>query len=246
MNFSDLIIIALIILVAISFFLALPVATFLLYYYRLRKKGKRSKNIGLAIFIFSVVGMIILAIKIFVGPSGFGPDYDNAEIKQIIGGKLLCKSIHTADFQSFETDVNYKYLTKYGDTIKLGDGTYFNSEWEKDEQLQKLGNWLILITGSMDGYDRIILKNIKTNSMRIFDINDNFIENDSLWKSKKIKVLSEYCCPETNIKKIEKGKIILKYRFRISKNLFNKYDKRMITLQIDSITGNIKIVKIIE
>jgi hypothetical protein len=78
--------------------------------------------------------------------SGFGPDYDKAEIKQNIGGTLICNSVHTADIQNYQYDVSYEYENVNDSTFDIGSGTYYNREWNKDEQLVQYKNWTILKT----------------------------------------------------------------------------------------------------
>ena len=227
----------------IVLFSILPIFTFI-FYRIIRKKGKVYKMVGLMIFSLTTIGMVALAIKTLFGPSGFEPSYETIEIKQNIGGKLLCKSEYNADLHDWQYQISYNYITNNRDSINLGDGTYKGREWEKNEQLIKLGNWLILKTGSWSGSDRIILKNTLTDSLLVYNLNDEFIENDSLWKVQKIKSLLNYCCSESYIENISNGVIVLKYKFRTNENLNNLYDNRLITYQIESESGHIKMIKI--
>ena len=81
------------IIIGIAIFSTPSILTFL-FYRKLRKKGKAYKNAGLITFSLTTVAMLILAIKIITGPSGFGPEYDSIEIEQEIDGKLLCESVY--------------------------------------------------------------------------------------------------------------------------------------------------------
>jgi hypothetical protein len=243
MDITGFVFVGLMIIIGILMFSILPVLTFLLYRV-LRAKGKIYKNIGLTIFILSILGMITLGLKIILSPSGFGPEYENVEIKQKIGGKLLCESVYNADIHDWQYDINYKYLTQSGDTLDLGNGTYIARDWNKDEQLVQLDKWLILKTGGWYGNDKVIMRNIITDSTVIHELSDQNIEKDSLWRNQKIKSLTNYCCAETFVEKISGDRIFLKYKFRTDENLSNKYDERKITYKIDRITGNIKMIKI--
>ena len=188
--------------------------------------------------------MLILAIKIITGPSGFGPEYDSATIDQKIGGKLFCKSVYNADQHSWQYDVKYKYLPINGDTIDMGHGGYYGRKWNKDEQLIQVDNWLILKTGNWRGSDKVILKNILTDSTRVYNLDNQFIEKDSLWRTQNIKSLLNYCCAETFIENVLGHEIHLKYKFRTDENLTKKYDERLITYKIDGTTGQIKMTRI--
>ncbi|MFA6261127.1 MAG: hypothetical protein WC760_06660 [Bacteroidia bacterium] len=243
MDILVLIVVALIVVIGISLFSILPMLTYTLYRH-LRKKGNVSKNIGLALFLVTTLGMIVIGLKVIFGPSGFGPEYDSVLIDQKIGGKLLCYSEYNADIQSWQYDINYKYIDLIGDTFDFKSGSYHGRGWEKDERVLRFGKFLILKTGAWYGSDRLIIKNILTDSTRIFDIDNKFIEKDSLWKAQCIKSLINNCCAETFIQSIIGNEIILKYKFRTNKRFTNKYDERMVTFLIDKETGDIKMTKI--
>lgn len=224
--------------------LAIPSGlTYFLYRY-LKKKGQTQKRIGLIIFISTTVLMIVYSIKFFKDRAGFGPEYETVQIEQNIGGKLICESVYNADHHSWQYNVDYKYIDIKGDTLDLKSGSYYGREWNKDEQIRKYNDWLILKTGSWHGSDRIIIKNIQSDTIKIFDIDNQFIESDSLWKSKNIKSLLNYCCAETFIDDINENKILLKYKFRTDEHLTNKYAERKITYTIDAKTGEIKMTEI--
>jgi hypothetical protein len=217
--------------------------TYLLYRY-LKKKGQAQRKIGLVIFALTTAFMIIYSIKFFKDGAGFGPKYETVKIKQNIGGKLICESVYNADIHSWQFDIDYKYINNNGDTLDFENGSYYGREWEKDEQIKKYNNWLILKTGAWYGSDKLIIKNILSDTTKVFDIDNQFIENDSLWKAKNIKSLLNYCCAETFIENINGNEISLKYKFRTDENLTNKYGERRITYKIDTETGSIKMTDI--
>jgi hypothetical protein len=240
MDITSLLFIGFMMLIGIIIFSILPVLSFLLYKF-LKKKSKCHKNIGLTIFILTTLGMIAIGIKIILNP-GFGPEYDTATIEQKIGGKLLCNSVYNADIHSWQYDVDYKYVDSSGDTIVFGSGAYCGREWKKDEQLSRFEEFLILKTGSWHDSDRLIIKNIQNDSTKIYDINSQFIEQDSFWKAQNIKSLLDYCCPEAFITSIDGNQISLKYKFRINENLVNLYGERILIYQMNK-NGDIKMIK---
>jgi len=224
--------------------LSIPsVLTYILFKY-LKKKGETQRKIGLIIFGLTTILMIIYSVKFFKDGAGFGPEYETVEIKQNIGGKLICKSVYNADHHSWQYVINYKYIDIKGDTLDFNSGGYYGREWNKDEQIKKYNDWLILKTGSWHGSDRLIIKNIQTDTTRIFDIDNQFIERDSLWVAQNIKSLLNYCCAETFIDDINENKISLKYKFRTDEHLTQKYGERKITYTIDTKTGYIKMTEI--
>lgn len=181
--------------------------------------------------------MIFLAIKSIFGPSGFGPEYETVIINQNIGGKLLCKSVYNADIHSWDYQIDYQYISKFGDTIDIGGGSYHGKNWDKDEQLKKLGDWLILRTGSWHDTARLILKNTDTDSVRVYDLDNHDLSKDSTLIPEYNKSNEHICCDESCIEHIKKDEITVRY---IHKN----YD-RVIKYKIDKETGYL-IVKEIE
>lgn len=235
--------VGLMIIIGIALFSAPIILTFFLYR-TLKKKGKVKNIIGLTVFIITTLAMVTIVIKILTSPSGFGPEYDSVVIEQKIGGKLLCESVYTADMHEWQYDVSYEYVATPGDTIDLGSGSYYAREWTKDEQLIRSNKWLILKTGNWSGSDRVIMKNLQTQEELIYNLDDEFIERDSLWKVQKVKSLTDYCCAESYIEKISDKIIIIRYRFRIDENMSDKYDERKITYRINGESGNLKMIKI--
>ncbi len=180
-------------------------------------------------------GLFILFI--YGCSSGFGPDYDKAEIKQNIGGTLICNSVHTADIQNYQHDVSYEYKDANDSIFNIGSGTYYNREWNKDEQLVQYKNWTILKTGDGFGTDKIIVGDLKKNKWTEYEFTPENIEKDSLWKSLKIKSLLNYCCSETSINKIKDGQIQLHYKFTANENIIDRYERKIIYYQINDLTG---------
>jgi len=170
--------------------------------------------------------------------SGFGPDYDKAEIKQNIGGTLICNSVYNADIHDWQYDISYHYKTADDSIIDIGSGTYYGREWNKDEQLVKYNNWTILKTGDWIGTDKIIVGDLKKDKWTEYKFTPENIEKDSLWKSLNIHSLLNYCCSEAFVDKInEDGQIQLHYKFRVSENLVNKYNQKSVFYQINDSTG---------
>ena len=217
--------------------------TYFLFKY-LKKKGETQRKIGLLIFVLTTIFMIIYSVKFFKDGAGFGPEYETVEIDQKIGGKLICKSVYNADHHSWQYNIDYKYIDIKGDTIDFKSGGYYGREWNKDEQIKKYNDWLILKTGAWHGSDRLVIKNIQTDSTKIFDINNQFIEKDSLWISQNVKSLLNYCCAETFINDIYGNKISLNYKFRTDEHLTEKYGERKIIYTLDTKTGEIKMTEI--
>lgn len=230
-------------IVMVVLIISIPsVLTFQLYKY-LKKKSKYLEYVGFRLFVVTTIISILTAFFSLL-PSGFGPDYETLEIKQNIGGKLVCNSVSSADIHTYEHSIDYKYINTENDTIDFHGGSYCGREWKRNEQIQKYDSWLILKTGFGRGSDRLIIKNIVTNTTKIHNIDAKFIEADSLWRVQNFISRLERGSSETFIENINGNEIFLKYKLITSRMSSNKQVDKMITYKIDNETGNLKMIKI--
>lgn len=197
---------------------------------------------GCLITILILVG--ITAILIYGLSTAFDPEYDKAEIKQNIGGILMCNSVYNADHHSWQYDVSYKYKIDNDSVVDIGSGTYYGREWNKDEQLTQYKNWTILKTGGWIGTDKVIIGDLKTKHWKEYEFTPEIIEKDSLWLISKTHSLLNWCCSEAFIEKINNGQIILRYKFRTSEKQVNEYGQRKIYYMVDELRGKPTMTKI--
>jgi hypothetical protein len=192
-------------------------------------------NKGCLTAIVILVGL--LGLFIYGLSTAFDPEYDKAEIKQNIGGVLICSSVYNADHHSWQYDVSYKYKPENDSIIDIGNGTYYGREWNKDEQLSRHKNWLILKTGGWIGSDKIIIGNLNNRKWKEFEFTAENIEKDSLWQQANIQSLSNYCCSESFIENINNGQIVLNYKYRTSETQVDNYGQSRIYYKINDSTG---------
>jgi hypothetical protein len=195
---------------------------------------------SIGFFIAVVIGFFFMFLH------AFDTEYDKAEIVQKIGGKLICNSIYNADHHDWQYDITYEYKSKENKTFKIGNGTYYAREWNKDEQLIKFDKWIILKTGNFYGSDKIIIGNFETQKWTDYQFTPEIIENEKMWKVAKIKSLLNYCCAESYITRIYNGKIMVEYKFRINETKTELMDKRKLIYEIDKNTGKPNLIRIIE
>jgi hypothetical protein len=194
------------------------------------------KKKGCLITIIIVAGLGCLLI--YELKHAFDPEYDRAEIRQNIGGTLICNSVYNADIHDWQYDVSYEYKANNTDSvIKIGSGTYYAREWNKDEQLTQYKNWTILKTGGWIGYDKVIIGDLKTGKWAEYDFSAENIEKERLWIDSKTHSLINWCCSECFVDKIENGYIHILYKFRTSETKTSEYGKKEITYKIDEQTG---------
>jgi hypothetical protein len=221
-------------LASIPFFMALII------YRTIKHRGKTAENIGIALIVMSILATLFGLYQIFFGPSGFGPDYDKAEIQQNIGGMLICSSVHTADYQEFQHDVSYAY--KPADSshpVHIGTGTYWKRSRGKDEQIIRYRNWMILKTGGAGDFDRVIIGDARSNQWKEYDLNEESIVRDPLWKRLHSQPRSEKWCSESFVTKIENGLIHVHYKFTRPEPNEGSYGHKDIVYIIDEQTGQL-------
>lgn len=190
-----------------------------------------------------VIFIVLSAGFIYMLKSAFGPEYSTEEIKQDIGGKLLLDIVYYGDHHSWDYEINYKYLSKTGDTINIGDGTYHGREYPKKTQLIKYGKWIILPTGTDDA-DKIIIGDFETEQWKEFEFTPQEIEKDSLWVSRNINSLQNYLPSQSYIQKLEGGHISILYKFRTDGEKPDELGLRTIQYQINKETGIPKMISI--
>lgn len=195
---------------------------------------------SIGIFIVVVIGFIYIFLH------AFDPEYDKAEIVQKIGGKLICNSVYNADHHDWQYDITYQYKSKENKTYKIGNGSYYAREWNKDEQLIKFDKWILLKTGNFYGSDKIIIGNFETQKWSNYEFTPEIIEKEKMWKVAEIKSLLNYCCAESFITRIYNGKIVVEYKFRVNETKTELMDKRKLIYEIDKNTGKPNLVSIIE
>ena len=189
-----------------------------------------------------IVGLAALFIYSIL--TAFDPKYDQAEIKQTIGGTLICKSVYTADHHSWQYDISYKYKRGNNPLIDIGSGTYYGRDWNKDEQLVQYKDWLLLKTGGWHGTDKVIVGSLTTKPWKQYEFSPETIEKDSLRRQAKIHSLLNWCCAESFIDQIKDGQIIVHYKFRTSEKRVKEYGQRRLFYALNELTGQPTLTKV--
>jgi hypothetical protein len=206
--------------------------------------GQLGQQMKKGCLIAGVILGVIVILFIYGFLTAFGPEYDNAEINQNIGGTLICNSVYNADHHSWQYDVTYKYKLPNGSTMDIGSGTYYGREWNKDEQLIQYNNWTILKTGGWIGTDKLIIGDIKTKKWTEYPLSPEDIEKNILWRESQPNSLLNWCCSEVFVDKIDKGQIWVRYKFRTSETKVHEYGQRTIYYTIDNATGQLTMTKV--
>ena len=132
------------------------------------------------------IGVVLLLSLPIIFKKAFGPIVETIRIKQQIGGELICKSTYLADIQSWDYLIDYKYKPENKESFDIGRGEYYGRDWSKEDQIRKMGDWLILKTGSKYGADKLLIGKIGLPNWNSFEISPAKIKKDSFWLTKDI------------------------------------------------------------
>lgn len=157
---------------------------------------------------------------------------------------LICSSTYTADIHDYEFSIEYKYKNVNDSIIPIGFGSNIGEEWDKENQLIKVANRLILKACT----NCIYISENDSKVWKEYCFSPEEIEKDSLWIAQKIESELHNFYTKVKIEKIERdGTISLNYHFRkANPTFFSKNDERTITYKISQETGEPKISKISE
>jgi hypothetical protein len=192
---------------------------------------KKSCLLKLLILIIISFGIIYFMLHLY------DPENETVEIKQKVGGTLICKSILYSDIHDWQYNVKYEYKRPDNKIYKIGEGIYYAKEWPQNEQLVKFHDWYILKTGASFGSEKIIIGKLSTPKWKEFEFDPNVIEKDSLWRITKTKSLLDYCCGETKVLKIENGLIQVSYKFRIDEKNTDLMGNKILNYRLDKFSG---------
>ncbi len=165
-------------------------------------------------------------------------------IKQNIGGKLYCSAEYYADHHNWVYVVEYKYKPE-GDTSKyIGYGEFQSRYWDKEVQMKRYKNWILLETGSPRArVDKLIIGDTNTNIWSYYEFIPDSLERDSIWIKAGIKSSLHTCCPQALITTIDEGIINLKYKYKVGSY---DYDSSKLIYQINDTTGMPEMVSVNE
>jgi hypothetical protein len=168
------------------------------------------------------------------------------KIPQKIGGTLICNAYYFDDFHSWNFDIEYNYENIYNSVSYIGNGRYAGREWEKDEQLVKFRNWLILKTADHRN-DKLIIGDLKSNKWTEYELSPKVIEEDNLWINSNINSSPDYYDSFTRIESVDStGEFLILYKYAIKNRIFSFMEgKRMIKFRVNSISGKPEMIKIL-
>jgi hypothetical protein len=189
---------------------------------------------------------IICCLLVYGFLHAFDTQYSKADIQQNIGGVLLCDASLVSDQHSWQYDVNYNYKDKIGRIHKIGTGTYFEREWQRNEQFIRLDKWIILKTGGEFHCDKLIIGNLYENKFVDYEFNTDNITKDPVWQKLNIDSHVGWLPEEAYITKITNGQIDVLYKFRLDDKKVDLLGEKKIIYQIDLKSGEPVMIKVVD
>ena len=166
-------------------------------------------------------------------------------IKQNIGGLLVRNIHHYNDFHSYDYDIEYSYSDKFDSINKIGSGSFHGQEPPKDEQLIRLGKWIIFKTSGDRDKDFVYIGS-SNNFWTKYEISPETIEQKDLWKAQKIKTRTDNWDAVSKVTEIDSnGNVTVLYTFVKEKFIpFFKTGKRQVIYSLNKETGRLEMTKI--
>ncbi|QHT66397.1 hypothetical protein GXP67_06855 [Rhodocytophaga rosea] len=163
-----------------------------------------------------------------------------AEIPQKIGGTLICIVDYSNDFHSYDYSIDYTYKDSIDHIFSLGSGRYSGQTWPKNEQLQEVGNWVILKTSSGHHSDKLIIGKVnQLKPWQEYEFSPEKVEQEVLWQHKKINSAPGNYDSKVSIEEIDsKGIVTITYEFATKNRIFSFSTAEIkVFYQIDYGTG---------
>jgi hypothetical protein len=121
----------------------------------------------------------------------------------------------------------------------MGYGSYEGREWDRNEQLIKFGNWMILQTSNWNDSARLILKNTQTDSIRIYNFNNHYTKKDSVWMPQNINSIENDFRDESYIVQIKGDIVKVHFKYNTTKQGSFGYGECIMKYKIENETGYI-------
>lgn len=191
-----------------------------------KPKNRWLQIIGVGLFIFFSI--------LFVGVIwGMRIEKYEVEIPQDIGGKILCKVQYGCDQHGCETLIEYNMVSENGEVTRIGYGGVDGEDWDRNIQIQRVQNLLLINTESRK-LAGLFIGDSHAAKWSEYSFSPDTINSSSVWKSSGIKSLPNYSYyTETTISEIKKnGEVIVVYKFVINEN--RDTDKRLLVYKINS------------
>ncbi|MHB8793350.1 MAG: hypothetical protein ACYC6O_08445 [Thermoleophilia bacterium] len=158
------------------------------------------------------------------------------EIPQDIGGKLVCNASYSCDQFGCDSLIGYNLVNSKGETTRIGYGTFEGEDWDRNIQIQKVQNRLLLKTETRESTISVIfIGDINGTKWTEYEFSSDNLAANQLWKASGIKYLpndtSSFSSTISEIK--ENGEIDLIYEFRTTKGNMDT-DKRLLVYMINS------------
>jgi len=157
------------------------------------------------------------------------------EIPQNIGGKLICNASYSCDQFGCDSLIEYNLVSSKGETTRIGYSNFEEEAWDRNIQIQKVQDRLILNTKTRESAIAVIfLRDINGAEWTEYQFSPAEITNSQAWHASGIQSLDTEMPFSSTIKEIkENGEIDLIYEFRKNSEEMAT-DKKLLVYKLDS------------
>jgi hypothetical protein len=217
--------------------MAVPIIVSYQFYLELSEKSRLYKKIGFAIFISISALIVFFSIRYIYNGAGFGPEHNTVILKQDIGGELIYASVYTSDQHSWQYDIDYLYINENGDSIDFGHNSYCGCDWKENEKVYHLKDLYILQTNPCRNIDKLIIKNMLTDSLVSYRFDQKSFE-----KTNSSNIDNESIFISSYISSIKDSKVLVEYKTQTMNSKPNEFQVQNIEYEINDLSGDLKII----
>ncbi len=233
-------------------FLNVILATNILFYKIIlsaRKKNGRPfliAHLGTAVVLLQT--LIAFTVSAYLDKTSPNEYYDGKPtidiIKQDIGGYLRVEKVSDI-YDSWNIKTKYMYITLSNDTLKLGEG-YFYQIWQPPiNQIYKYKNWY-LFPSSERKESKLIMWNLETEAIKNWILSEDDIIDTEIWQDNKPDSYENNTDKSCNfISKIKDNIVFIRYEYKSLDSEIEE-DSRILKYKIDQQTGDLTLIDVIE
>jgi hypothetical protein len=157
-------------------------------------------------------------------------------IPQEIGGELICKFLDYSNQKKKYCKVQFNYKTKENKIFRIGEASYFEKKWTRNDQIRKYRNWLILETGS-NFQDKVYIADSIRQNWKAYYFQPSKEEIFEIYKKSNYDKIFESSLKSTSILKFENGVIEVIYNYYTDSKNNGKTENLILIYEIETKTG---------
>jgi len=204
-----------------------------------------TKNISTFLRFTGILPLTLLLSCKGIIKDAFGPNSKNVTINLSDNKVLFCTETYNADMHSVTYDVDFKLIENKSDTFHLGVGSYSDTTWKNDLQIEKIGRFYILPVKDYS-YTKLLITSIDKSKKADTILSPQNLRYDSKWKSQTNDIPAWVYTGSSQIDSSRLNTIFVTYEYRIGDYEPWKFYTQTIEHEIDTLSGKLRTKKILE